>query len=640
MISKIRMVGKRILSVTICLMLTIVPALTGCGDENTSEAQLAAAQDTAEIEAAQDSDVNETEVETAEIQTPIALRPKHNYKDAKTVTVLCYVNGSDLETQSGEATGDISEIIDGDYNEDVRFVIQTMGTKRWDKALGIASDRSQRYLVKENKLELVDDSLGQLDCTKEETLFDFIKWGTEKYPADRYILHFWNHGGGPVIGFGVDEFQSQDASLTIDEMRSAIKKSGVFFDFVSMDCCIMSCLEVCYALADCCDYVILSEDFESGLGWDYAGWVSALSNTPSIDTRTLAKIAIDDTIRANETQQWGDALILSLIDEAMVGPLYKAWTNFAYANESTLLGTNYSQPVKRKKSINGLIGRMHPKMQGVSLSDYYITDMMAVSQNVKSDEANALANALARTLVYSNQTTDETTLTGMAISLPYGDSSYYKDMKKVFANAGIDETYVKWLSKFTNASGVDSYYDYNEWGNEWNGWSEWNCPDGNCGSNSNCPDGNCGSYYDCPDGNCGSYYNDCPNGNCGSYYNDCPDGNCGSYYDCPDGNCGSYYDCPNGNCGDYYDDYYDDYYYDYYYDDYYSNCPGGNCNSSYNDCPSGNCYSGKYDYLYYDDDELDAYLDSLSEEELAERYEELLELYNSLDDDCPGGNCW
>ena len=49
------------------------------------------------------------------------------------------------------------------------------------------------------------DDLGQLDCTAEESLRDFIIWGVQNYPADRYILHFWDHGGGPVYGLNADE---------------------------------------------------------------------------------------------------------------------------------------------------------------------------------------------------------------------------------------------------------------------------------------------------------------------------------------------------------------------------------------------------------------------------------------------------
>ena len=197
------------------------------------------------------------------------------------------MNGSDLESNSGAATDDITEMLRASYHENVNVLLETIGTKRWSSRYGIASNRTQRYRVLEDEIELVDDSLGQEDCTDAESLAEFIRWGAEQYPAQRYILILWGHGAGPVYGFGYDEHQGEEEALTIDEMQTAVRQGGVYFDFIGMDCCIMSCMELCCALYDYCDYMILSEDFESGLGWEYTGWIDALSADPAIETQEL-----------------------------------------------------------------------------------------------------------------------------------------------------------------------------------------------------------------------------------------------------------------------------------------------------------------------------------------------------------------
>ena len=468
------------------------------------------------------------------------LRTKRDYSEAGTVTLLMYVNGSDLESDYSEATTDLSELISAGYNENVNILIETVGTKKWDSKLGIASDHSQRYKVTEDGLTLVDDSLGQLSAIEGDTLKDFISWGAANYPADRYILQMWDHGGGPVYGFGYDEYQSEDASLSIDEMQSAIKSAGVFFDFIGMDCCIMSNLETCCAMYDCCDYMILSEDFESGLGWSYKGWISALYANPSIDTADLAKIAIDDFVSSNESDSDGDSGILALVDESMMGVLYKSWTDFAYANEDTLLGNNYSTKRARKAG-----GRILPKMDkrnksgffdyffedDYDMADYYVTDIMAVAQNIDSDEAKALSSALYNSIVYCNCTSDCNSLTGLSITLPYGDDDFYSELKSVFVKCGIDESYVDWLEKFVSASGSSDYYDYDDWDDEWDGWSDYE-DDYDWDDWDEWDDWDCGDYDWCED-----YSSD------GYYYDD------GSYYDD-----GPYYD----DRYDYFDEYYDD----------------------------------------------------------------------------------
>ena len=48
-----------------------------------------------------------------------------------------------------------------------------------------------------------------------------------------------------------------------------------------------------------CDYMILSEDFESGYGWSYTGWLNALSENTSISSEELGKIIVDDMIADN-----------------------------------------------------------------------------------------------------------------------------------------------------------------------------------------------------------------------------------------------------------------------------------------------------------------------------------------------------
>lgn len=403
-----------------------------------------------------------------------------------TVTVLVYMNGSNLESEAGEATIDISEMVAAGTSDNVNVIIQTMGTKSWSDDYGISAKRSQRYKVVDDGIELVDDSLKQLDCTKASTLSDFIKWGVKNYPADRYILQLWDHGAGPVYGYGYDEWQSEDATLTIDEMQQALKDGGVYFDFIGMDCCIMSCMEVCMALYDYCDYMILSEDFESGLGWEYTGWLSALNENPSIDTVSLGKIAIDDNVDANEDDYEGGSACLALIDQSVMKLLYAAWTEFAYANQDELFAVNYSQLVESSD-------RAHPRYmpprydddygyydffsnfnEEALLSDYYITDIMAVAQNIKSDESDSLSAAISSTIVYSRSTSDNEYLTGLSVTLPYGDREFYSVLKSVFSNCGFDSEYIKWLGYFVTAEGAQQFYDYYEdWGDDWEGWGQY-----------------------------------------------------------------------------------------------------------------------------------------------------------------------
>lgn len=411
-------------------------------------------------------------VEPAPTQTPTPqhiVRPKQvqlRNDGTDTVTVLVLMNGSDLESKHHEATDDLSEMIAAKKNDRVNILIETVGTKSWSPRYAIASDRSQRYRVTDRGLALVDDSLGQLDTTIPATLSDFIRWGAENYPADRYILLFWNHGGGPVYGFGYDEYQTYSSTLTIDEMQIALRDGGVFFDLIGMDCCLMSSLEVAFALYDHCDYTLLSEDFEPGCGWAHTEWLTALAEDPAISTPELAKTVIDNSVTVCETERKNSSMTLALIDESYVKLLFPAWLEFAYANEQTLLSKNYGQ-------LHESTGRAHPCVaravggwgfsDGYTLSDYCITDLLSLAANIPSAKSDLLRATYDTTVLYYRATTNERTLAGLSVTLPYGDAAFYKTLQRVFQNAGLDRDYIAWLKKFVDVETADDYFDFSDW---------------------------------------------------------------------------------------------------------------------------------------------------------------------------------
>ncbi len=423
--------------------------------------------------------------------------------NAKNATIMIYMNGSDLESEAGEATRDISEMIDSGIGDNINVIIQTMGTKEWQD-YGIASDRAQTYKIENGGLTLIRDDLGQLDCTSKNTLSEFIGFCKNNYPADRYLFLFWNHGGGPVYGFGYDEWQPEESSLTIAEMAEAFSEhTDIHFDIVGMDCCIMASMETCYALAPYCKYALLSEDFESGLGWSYAGWMKNFEENTGISTPLLGKYIVDDIISENETSYEGDSACIGLFNLSTSRNLYKVWKEFAYKNEKALLGNNYSKIHRSKGRSKGFWDFWGFDDSDVTLSDYYISDMLALVENIdnESDEAKNLISALKASIAYYGHTSDKNELTGLAVSLPYGDSEFYDQLAEVYGQVGFDSDYINWLGRFVSSDGYDDYYDYGEFEDSWSGWGAYE-DDYGCNISGN---GSCEYAYDYDSDEC---YND------------------------------------------------------------------------------------------------------------------------------------
>ncbi len=421
--------------------------------------------------------------------------------DAKSATIMIYMNGSDLETKAGEATRDIAEMLDSGIGGNVNVVIQTMGTKKWQD-YGISAKTSQTYRIQDGKLSLVRDKLGQLDCTSADTLSEFIGYCKSDFPADRYMFIFWNHGGGPVYGFGYDEWQDEQQSLTIAEMVKAFSEhKDIRFDIIGMDCCIMANLETCYALAPFCKYTLLSEDFESGLGWNYTAWMRDFEKNPGISTPLLGKRVVDAIIEDNETSSEGDSACVGLFNESTAKNLFKAWKAFAYKNESSLLNKNYSRMHKaRGRKNKGFWDLWGLDDSDVTLSDYYISDILALVESIdnKSDEAKSLTSALKAAVAYYGHTSDKNELTGLAVSLPYGDSEFYDRLKKVYKGIGLDKEYIEWLGGFVSEDS-DDFFDFSFFDDLWGGWGdyedEYGCNTSGDGSCEYAYDYDTGDYY-------------------------------------------------------------------------------------------------------------------------------------------------
>ncbi len=408
-----------------------------------------------------------------------------------TVTIMIYMNGSNLESNAGMATEDIREILRATLSDNVNVIIQTGGTRKW-KTKAIDSDHSQRFLVEDGALTLIDDSLDQLDVTDPQTLEDFIVYCDTNYPADRNMLIMWNHGGGAVYGFGYDEHVNDYyATLTLDEMQTAIRNSGVKFEMIGFDACLMGGIETACAFYDSADYLIASEDFEAGTGWEYQNWLTALGTNSSMPMEDLAQIIIDDFV--DESQDSHAEGILALINLRYTRLLFKAWVDFAYSAQADLLACNYSMEMDRSDRAFVWMQTPGERLMRDPLdalfnnggTDYviqeynYAVDLMALADTLNTEEAKALKSALGMALIYSSSTSGDAEMTGLSVTLPYDSADFYEEMKEVYTNCGFDTEYIEFLGSFVNAGGESFDWGQSDW-TGWDGyeeddydWSDW-----------------------------------------------------------------------------------------------------------------------------------------------------------------------
>ena len=210
----------------------------------------------------------------------------------KSWTVMMYLCGSDLESENGLATDNLKELCAANLGGRINYLIETGGAKRWNNNV-VDSQHLNRYIVENGGITL-KQQLASASMGEASTLSDFLKWGKSTYPADNYMLVFWDHGGGTLTGVCYDERYSHGSSdadtLTLPEIRAALKEANTQFEAVGFDTCLMSTLETAEVLKPYAKFMVGSEETEPGYGWDYNSWTSYLSAYPGIDGGTLGNI--------------------------------------------------------------------------------------------------------------------------------------------------------------------------------------------------------------------------------------------------------------------------------------------------------------------------------------------------------------
>jgi hypothetical protein len=149
--------------------------------------------------------------------------------------------------------------------------------------------------------------LGELNMGDPQTLVDFASWAAINYPAKKYLLVIWNHGGGfkspayTIKDIAWDDTNGGD-KITMPELEDALSmvsaQIGKNIDIVGMDACFMAMTEVAYQIKDYADILVTSEESEPVGGWPYDTILSQLTSNPSLTSVQLATNIVDDYIFA------------------------------------------------------------------------------------------------------------------------------------------------------------------------------------------------------------------------------------------------------------------------------------------------------------------------------------------------------
>ena len=195
------------------------------------------------------------------------------------------------------------------------------------------------------------------------TLYNFISYCLEKYPAHRYMVVLSGHAGGTERDYLLKD-ESSTRSLTFNELKQVFRqikrdRRGELIDIIGMDNCLMSMAEICYELRDVTEIVVGCESFSPISGWPYRQILERFSNDfiqpkrrrdKSVTTEA-AKAIVDEYVNFYATY-WmaGLSVTQSALDVTKVEKLQQHINNLARAMEKELVAESKKRslaPAKR-----------------------------------------------------------------------------------------------------------------------------------------------------------------------------------------------------------------------------------------------------------------------------------------------------
>jgi len=366
-----------------------------------------------------------------------------------TRTIMIYIVGSDLESRYGAATDDISEMVDAEYDlSKVNVLLCAGGANDWQNETIDSRETSYFLVTQDDVIEVSANT--QTNMGSANTLSAFLNYGVASYPAQRYGLILWDHGGGPMMGYGQDEL-SYD-SLQLSELSSALKNSpfntGNKLEFLGFDACLMGSVETAWIFKDYAKYFIASQEVEPGQGWDY-GFLSQLSQCRT--GGEIGKVIIDSyfdyyqQLYATSPSQESE-ITLSCLDltkiQAVEQGLDQLFTN---VNKDVISGQLAT--VSRCRYSSKAFGKY------ASETGYDLIDLkhMATLLSTSYPQASALITALTDLVVYTRANVSNAN--GVSIYHPYDIMEQARQWINTFNTFGFASQYADYLENFvTNSS--------------------------------------------------------------------------------------------------------------------------------------------------------------------------------------------
>ncbi len=382
-------------------------------------------------------------------------------QDTDSWTVMIYMNGSDLESEGGEATKNITSLLKVDFPRNINVILFTGGTKKWHNS-SVDPDHNQIWRIADGNMELLEST--EKESTGEsDTLAGFIDYTQTNYPADKKALVFWNHGGGSVVGFGADEYYGYD-SLCLPELSDAFESSfdGQKFDLIGFDACLMANIETASILEPYAKYMVASEEVEPGGGWDYEYSFGKLAGDPKMSGKEFGVAAADGYWNKYKGTECGGMITCSVTDLSKILLLEELLGEYA-ADLSGTIGNKESMKMLANVRQNAESYGDEPDTESFDTVDLYC--FIELQEGVDETLCGKILAAIDEAVVYEISGSLRNYSHGLSIYFPFEAKDSFDYSLQVYRSIDFCPKYKEFVrsfaSKLTDETLADEVPKYN-----------------------------------------------------------------------------------------------------------------------------------------------------------------------------------
>ena len=377
----------------------------------------------------------------------------HGIGKSSEMTLMLYMCGSDLESaaRGGRndqycASADLMEITSSGFDESkLNVIVMAGGADHW-KIDAIRPRTTGIYQLGNGRIETLVNDGNAYNMSSAETLQMLLTYACEHFPAERYALILWDHGGGSLQGICSDINFPND-SLSMQELDQALRESPFAqrkLSWIGFDACLMASAEVAQVVAPYAEYMVASEESEPGWGWNYS-FVEQLSKDefPEQTGKRIIRSYFDYVESAGNGAYDGVKLTMSCVDLSQVEAVAEAVERFF--EDVAVTRDNFAKLSRVRRSLMGF-GRSERQPS----NDYDLVDLGEMAQRLADfgdeEKARQLAEALDGCVVQSHSTAEN--CTGLTVYYPFYNKAACPYFVGLYDQLGFSERYQSFVADF------------------------------------------------------------------------------------------------------------------------------------------------------------------------------------------------